>query len=230
MKDQLKKLVLSLLAYAVQRDVPAVTLCRLSNITLEELQDDSQPLSSKQVGDLWLNVIHLSKDSSFGLHFGESLQLSALGIVGELIKTSETVGGALTVAASLTHLITAAFKLEVVKYEHSFTVQFIPLLPDWENSVAAKQTLDLLMVFVIHELDGLLLKKIKPLSVTYSGVITDLDEYTRIMRCVPAMSSAENAIVFDMSYWDEKIITANYELQHILLQKVTPEVITAMEK
>jgi len=109
MEDQLKKLTISLLAYAVQRDLSPETLCRLSNISMAQLQTDKQPLSPKQVGDLWLNAIHLSKDGLFGLHFGESLQLSALGIVGEIIKSSETVGSALTIAASLTHLITTAF-------------------------------------------------------------------------------------------------------------------------
>ena len=35
----------------------------------------------------------------FGLHFGESLQLAALGIVGQIIQNSRTVGEALTHAA-----------------------------------------------------------------------------------------------------------------------------------
>ncbi|MBB6499940.1 AraC family transcriptional regulator [Pedobacter cryoconitis] len=231
MEDQLKKLVLGLIGYAVQRDIPADTLCRLSNITMDGLLDDSSPLSQKQLSDLWLNVIHLSKDQLFGLHFGESLQLSALGIVGEIIKTSETVGQALTVAASLTHLITTAFKLEVQQRQQDFIVRFVPLLTDWEESVSAVQTLDLLMVFVIHELDGLMLKKIKPLAVSYTATIADMDEFERVMRCCPETSVVENAIVFDLSYWNEQIITANYELQHILLQKITPKLdMPALEK
>jgi AraC-like DNA-binding protein len=222
MEDQLKKLIMGLLAYAAQRDLSPETLCRLSNITIEELQMDTRPLTQKQVGDLWLNAIHLSKDKLFGLHFGESLQLSALGIVGEIIKSSETVGSALTIAASLTHLITTAFKLEVTQQDDAFSVEFIPAMPDWQNSVPAIQTLDLLMVFVVHELDGLMLKKICPLSVGYGRQIDDMAEYERVMRCKPVMNAAGNSITFDKKYWDEPIITANYELQNILLQKVTP--------
>ena len=222
MENQLKKLVLGLIAYAVQRDIPADTLCRLSNITMNDLQDERCPLSEKQLSDLWFNVIHLSKDQLFGLHFGESLQLSALGIVGEIIKTSETVGEALTVAASLAHLITTDFRLEVQQQQEDFMVRFVPLLAGWENSVSAVQTLNLLMVFVIHELDGLLFKKIRPLAVSYTATVTDLDEFERVMRCRPVTGAVENAIAFDLSYWNEQIITANYELQHILLQKIAP--------
>lgn len=221
MEDQLKKFVMSLLAYAVQRDISPDAVCRSSNITMDELKKGREPLRQKQVDDLWLKVTHLSKDKLFGLHFGESLQLSALGIVGEIIKSSETVGGALTIAASLTHLITAVFELKVIQDESSFTVRFIPVIDDWQNSVSAIQTLDLLMVFVIHELDGLLLKKIQPLVINYSRETDNIAEYERVMRCKLVINATENAITFDKKYWNEPIITANYELQKILLQKAS---------
>lgn len=213
---------MSLLAYAAQRDISPETLCRLSNITLDDLKNNGQPLSNKQVTDIWTNAIHLSKDKLFGLHFGESLQLSALGIVGEIIKSSDTVGTALTIAASLTHLITTAFKLELVQDDKTFTVQFIPEYEDWQTLLTAIQTLDLLMVFVIHELDGLMLKKIKPEAVSYMRQADDIDEYERVIRCKPVFNTAENAITFDKIYWNEPIITANYELQQVLLKKAIP--------
>lgn len=86
MENQQKKLVISLLAYAAQRDISPAALCKLSNITEKELQQKDKALTIKQVSDVWANAIHLSKDEFFGLHFGESLQLSALGIVGEINK------------------------------------------------------------------------------------------------------------------------------------------------
>lgn len=149
------------------------------------------------------------------------VQLTALGIVGEIIKSSETVGGALTIAASLTHLITSDFKLEVMQGENSFTVRFVPAIAKWQSSVSATQTLDLLMVFVIHELDGLMLKKIQPLHVNYMREVDIVAEYERIMRCKPLTNATENAITFDKKYWNEPIITSNYELQKILLEKVS---------
>ncbi|NOW96267.1 AraC family transcriptional regulator [Mucilaginibacter sp. SG564] len=230
MEDQLKKLTISLLAYAVQRDLSAGTLCRLSNISMPQLQNDKQPFTPKQVGDLWLNAIHLSKDTLFGLHFGESLQLSALGIVGEIIKSSETVGAALTIAASLTHLITTAFTLEVQQNDDTFSVAFIPTAPDWQSSTTSVQTLDLLMVFVVHELDGLMMKKISPRAVSYGRPIDNPAEYERVMRCKPVMNAATNTVTFDKKYWNEPIITANYELQQPLLQKVNPLKDTLAEK
>jgi len=221
MEDQQKKFIIALIAYAVQRDISPETLCKLSNITISDLQDPDTNLTSKQVGDVWINAVHLSKDKLFGLHFGESLQLSAIGIVGDIIKSSNTVGDAITIAASFTHLVTSAFKLEVSLNTDNFIIRFIPETGDCHNNPAARQILDLLMVFVIHELDGLMLKKITPNAVTYGCPISDIDEYARVMRAVPILDAPQNMITFDKKYWDEPIITANYELQKVLLEKIS---------
>lgn len=222
MEDQVKKLILNMLAYAVQRDLSAEILCRLSNVTIAELKEGTVPLSAKQVNDFWVNAVHLTKDDCFGLHFGESLQLSALGIVGEIIKTSETVGAALTIAASLTPLITDAFCLELLEDENTFTVKFVPQIAEWEKSPALLQVLDFLMVFVIHELDGLLLKKVRPIAVQYTTEGNHQREYERVMRCRPEFNQPENAITFDLTYWKEPILSANFELQRILIEKIKP--------
>lgn len=223
-------MILGLLAYAAQRDISAETLCKLAGTSLARIQDDGHPLAPEQAAAIWTNAIHLSNDPLFGLHFGESLQLSALGIVGEIIKSSNTVGDALTIAASLSHLITTAFTLEISRDQHAFTVKFVPGYPDWQNSIPATQTLDLLMVFVIHEMDGLMLKKIKPATVSHMRPIQNMAEYERVMRCRPADNAVENSITFDLAYWDERIITANYKLQNLLLQKIAPSKPIASQK
>lgn len=221
MESQVNKLMMGLVAYAAQRDILPRTLCDLSNTSLSELQNSHTPLSQKQVDALWHNAVQLTGDALLGLHFGEALQLSALGVVGEIIKSSETVGNALTTAASLVPLTTVDFTLEVLNDDDQFTVKFIPRNDDWQTSLTCTQMLDLLMVFVIHELDGLLLKKIKPTTVNLARSIKNISEYERVMRCRPATGNAVNAIVFDISYWNEPIITANYALQKVMLEKVS---------
>lgn len=213
--------IIGLLAYATQRDIKAEQLCKLAHIDPGWLTAvNKRPLSEKQVYDLWLNVLRISNDSQFGLHLGESLQLSALGIVGEIIKSSKTVGEAITNAAALVEHVTDWFNMTVSRKTNSFTVHINPLRADWKSYVPALQMLDVLMVFVIHELDGLLLRKIAPLSVSYMPEITNINEYDRVFRCGPVAKSRKNAISFDTSFWNEPIITSNYELQNFLKEKM----------
>ncbi len=91
--------VLNLLAYAAQRRLPVNQLCQLSGFELNDLtQPTPASLTTKQTDDLWRNATHLSHDSLFGLHLGESLQVAALGVVGGLVQSSRTIGEALTQA------------------------------------------------------------------------------------------------------------------------------------
>ncbi len=220
MEDQHKQLALSLIAYAAQRDIPTDILCKNANIDLRAFKKkEKYAITKKQFDDLWLYASRLAKDPLFGLHFGESLQLSALGVVGEIIKSSGTVGEGITIAASLTGVVTDLFKMEVTQSKKKFVIRIIPTIPN-DSGFTARQMTDLLMVFVIHELDGLLFEKIKPLAVFFPYAISDLDEYSRVLRCKPSKRKDQLAIHFDGKFWQEPILSANYELNSFLLQKI----------
>ncbi|RRB04436.1 AraC family transcriptional regulator [Larkinella rosea] len=222
MEDPQKRFALSLLAYAAQKDVVPERLCQSANIDLQELKTQSgESLTQKQLSNLWRNAVQLTSDPLLGLHFGESLQLAALGIVGQLVQSCATVGEALTQAAAATHLITDLFRMEVTHTAQSFTIRFVPNEPvDPEFAPLLRQLLDLFIVFVLHEADGLVLKKISPKTVRFPFDVPDPAEYERILRCKPIANSGEYALEFENRYWHEPILTANYELQNLLLKQV----------
>jgi AraC-like DNA-binding protein len=223
MEDYQRQFVGNLLGYAVQRDLSSERLCRLSGIDPVILQKPpAASVTTKQVNDLWLNASYLTNDSLFGLHFGESLQLAALGIVGQLIQTSQTVGEALTRAAEFMHLLTDLFVMDISRNNHSFTIQLIPQADQaTEFPFMTRHLMDLSLVFVLHEADGLVLEKIKPLMVTLPYSPSDQPEYSRVLRCTAIEQADTYTMTFDDRFWDAPILTANYELQAILLQKAT---------
>ncbi|MBS0028597.1 AraC family transcriptional regulator [Chitinophaga sp. 22321] len=219
----MKQLVLSMMAYAVQRDVDAAQLCKLSGIDLTALKKkNAAPVTAQQLQDLWLNAGRLTNDPLFGLHFGEALQPAALGIVGEIIQSSATVGEALTHAAALTHLVTDQCRMEINRSAKTFSVKLIPVTDYGATPpYAFRQLIDLLLVMIIHELDGLLLEKIIPQAARLAYTVPDPVEYERVFRCKPAKKQGEYLLVFDIRYWEEPLLTANYELQNLLLQKLS---------
>ncbi|MCW3462023.1 AraC family transcriptional regulator [Chitinophaga nivalis] len=219
----MKQLALGMIAYAVQRDVDAAQLCKHAGIDPEALKHKTcPPVTAQQLQDLWLNAGRLTNDPLFGLHFAESLRPAALGIVGEIIQSSATVGEALTHAAALTHLITDQCRMEVIRTHKTFTVQLIPHTdPGATPPYAFRQLIDLLLVMVIHELDGLVFEKIIPSAVRLAYAVPDVQEYERVFRCKPLKRAGEYSLVFDSRYWDEPLLTANHQLQGLLLQKVS---------
>ena len=210
-----------MLSYAVQRGVDVADLCKAAGIDLADLKsgDDSE-LAYSTVEGIWRNAQRLCDDPLFGLHFGESLQLAALGAVGEIIKSSETVGQALTLAASFTPVVTDLFSMEVVKEDEPFVVRLVET-DRAQHKVVAQQVADFLLVFTIHELNGLLLKRISPTSIRYSYKMSDEAEYARVFRCKPVTTGGPLTITFDGIFWDEPILTANYDIQRIFLEKVS---------
>jgi AraC-like DNA-binding protein len=221
MTPQQKPLVLALFAYAAQRDLPRTALTKATGIDpLRLLKDENYIVQEEQFNNLWSAAASLSNDKLFGLHFGESLQLAALGVVGEIIQTSTTVGQAITTAASLTPLLTNAVAMDVQHNEGTITITLDKTGQVNENVTA--QIADFLMAFVIRELDGLLFRKVKPTQVTLPFANPSAD-YVRVLRAVPK-TAAKYGITLDASYADEPIITANFEIQKHLLRKVTDAV------
>lgn len=219
MEDFRKKFILALLAYAAQRDVPVAELCERSGI--KDITKDIAPaLTNAQVEKLWNNAAHAAKDPLFGLHFGEAMQLAALGMVGQIIQTSNTIGEALTHAGGLIHLLTDMFTLRL---EHGKANVTLVLIEDSASAKAYPATFrhmaDFLMVFTVHELDGLLLQKLQPLRARFAREI-NVAEYNRTFRCQVHGNSDEYSITFDNKALDLPILSANYDLHHHLLQKV----------
>ena len=229
MNAQRKQFALSMLSYAVQRGVDAADLCDAAGIPLQKLQSGSEfELSYSKLESLWKHAQQLCKDPLFGLHFGESLQLAALGAVGEIIKSSETVGQGLILAASFTPVVTDLFRMEVDKGGETFMVRLVETNQAHPKELK-QQVADFLMVFTIHELNGLLLKKIAPNKIFYSYKMSDEAEYARVFRCNPQTTDGALTIEFDNTFWNEPILTANYDIQRIFLEKVSSKVSDPMK-
>src|SRR5688572_7094373 len=166
MEDFQKKFILALLAYVSQRGVNAHRLCNLAGIDYKSFQKkNSRPVSPEQINSLWKNASHLTGDPFFGLHFGESMQLAALGIIGQILLTSATVGEALSNAGSLTPLITDMFQMRIHHEKNKFRITFsADLAKATKFNSTYRHMADFLVVFSCHELRGLLLEKLEPIQ------------------------------------------------------------------
>ena len=221
MNDHQQLFLRNLLAYAVQRNVALDALCRHCGIDEQTIRAGREvPVSATQLNDLWLQISHLTNDPMVGLHVGESLQLAALGVVGELVKSSQTIGEAVTHAAAFIPLVTDLFRVQVTQTAQTCSITFIPEVeagPDL--SFMQRQLADLFMAFTIHEVDGLILAKVKPMAVSLPYTAAGEPEYQRVLRCSQLHHEAIYSLTFAPTFWQVPILTGNYELQSQLLKK-----------
>ncbi len=217
MKEQQREFILAMCGYAALRDVPVLQSALNCGIDIQKLVNEPDVFVSRdQVVHLWLELARACDDDLFGLHFGESLQLGALGVVGVIIKSSQTVGEAITIAASLTPLVTDMYSLEVVREKQCIRIQYnrTNALVD---PLVAKHVLDFLLVFTIQELDGFLLRRVLPQAITITEPSNA--EYERVLRCMPKTGDKVE-VQLAPSYWGEPVITANYGAQQALIKKL----------
>lgn len=210
-----------LLAYAAQRDIDQERLCRLSGINLQHLLTRrGMPVTPMQQNKLWDNAAHLSGDPLFGLHFGASAQLAALGVVGAVIGSSATVGEAISLAAGMTPLLTNLFTLDAEQKSRFFTLNFRPAKGVDTTAAAFRQVLDFFMVFTVQELDGLLLAKVQPDAVYMGHGGDHVAAYEQAFRCRPVQRKGQYVLRFPRALWNEQILTADYETQAWHMQQV----------
>lgn len=222
MENIQRQFIMALLAYAVQRDVNPAQLCSLAGIDYKAIhQHPDFHITPQQQEQLWKQASQVTRDPLFGLHFGESLQLAALGVVGQIIQTSATISEALTNACALVKLTTDMFDMQIRHGKNSFSIH---LLTDKKMAASYpftyRHTADYLMVFVIHEMDGLLLEKTIPVEVSLPYYQAEPYEYTRVFRCAAVRRDDAFVLEFPARYLELPVLSANYELQHLLLQKM----------
>lgn len=221
MANQQQQFILHVLAYAAGRNADPEAVCRLSGLDFTELQQQDVIIQPDQAARLWEVLRDTTGDELIGLHIGESMQLAALGVVGGVIQHSRTVGEALTHAAQLLPLLTDLLQMEITWEGHSFTVAFIPTAGKAEKwPVAVRQLAELCMVLTMYETDGLVMEKIKPLAVCMPHRPgAHAAEYARVLRCTNVHTGGNYTLELEHRFRDMPVISANYELQAILLKK-----------
>ncbi|WP_057938080.1 AraC family transcriptional regulator [Algoriphagus resistens] len=194
--------------------------CTLRNVSLtpfHSLSNPSASFTSRELDSLWKGIMEQSGDQLFGLHFGESMQVSALGIVGQLITTSNTVGEALAKGASMVPLMAEGFELtsevleDQVKIELRANQEIRKQCPYYYKSIR-----DFIAALVIHELDGLINDKITPNKIVGPLSAHESDEYCRVLRCNDFQHADKMSISVDLKLMGIPVITANYRMQAYL--------------
>lgn len=211
----------ALLLYCQQQNVDIDTLASRAGFkTIDLFTADDFSIDHNQLETLWKSSVQLTTNPLLGLHFGSTMQIAALDAVGQIIQTSNTIKDALLQAASLVHLLTDLYSMQLVTHEETFSIAFKKNRKFKHYPNTFNQMGDFLMAFTLHELEGLLLKPFLPIKAhmpTYQKALTS--SYHKVLNC-PIHKSDTYSLEFDKQHLNTPIITANHNLQQLLLNHV----------
>lgn len=211
----------ALLLYCQQQKIDIDKLGSTSGFDTKELfSSENFSIDHTQMESLWKACVLQTRDPFLGLHFGSTMKIAALDVVGQIIQTSHTIKDALLQAASLVHLLTDLYSMKLITNEETFNIIFKKNNRLKQYPTTFNQMGDFLMSFTLHELDGLLLKPFYPIKAYLPTYLKNLEStYRKVFNC-PTYKNETYSLTFDNQHLSTPIITANYNLQQLLLNHV----------
>ncbi len=164
-------------------------------------------------------IVDQTGDDFFGLHFGESMNMTAAGLVAQITQTSEHVLQALQYACDFAQLACSSLPMRLEEKADAWCLYITPE-PLWasDSPLAVRHTVEGTIVFTIKEFHELTRKKHFPLRIELPyDMPKDRTEYERLFQCPMSFGQKGISIYFDKGHITEKVVTSDYHLLRVLV-------------
>lgn len=212
---------------AAGRRVDARRLLRSVGLEREAIEDPSLKVPYADMMMLYEHAARAIRDSAFGLHVAEQVDMREYGLNGELQITSSTVGEALRSLVRYLPIWTdvGAFSLDLDRRVAQLQWQFFgKSLPephqDCENSLATAAKFVLSSIGDRYRLREVWFQHSKP---------KDITEHKRIFRAPVHFGMPTNALLLDIELLDVPLPNANPEA-HALMVETAERLLCAPRK
>ncbi len=208
-----------MLTFAGQRGADAATLYADLGMSVEELRAEHTTLENEAFNRLMRQVLSMTGDEDFGLHAGEYLNLSAAGIVLQIMQASAKIEEALSFVCSLANLgcSSSPMHMEVEGEELALVLRPDPLW--WQQAPdIVKQVMDGIFAFTMREISTLIWQRYRPIRVEYSfAQERELSERERVFGAPILFSASRNALVLPRAVLDQPIMSSDFDLLALLV-------------
>jgi len=170
-------------------------------------------VSFKHYAGAMERLLEVTGDDNLGWHLGQQYNLPALGIVGQIIQASATIGEGLGKCLDSFSLITDALVI-THRLEANYVELNFSLSPQCASDfpTAGRHFLHTAMLAAFRELSFLTLGRWRPLSVGLTTLKNSLEWLEVVFDCPIERSLQGDYLRFDAAVLMEPIIYADYQL------------------
>lgn len=225
------RFVLNIIYFAAMQGVSQQLLIDEAGLNIEDLCSEDSRVAPELYNRVLLKAIQLSKDSHFGLHLGESLNLTAAGLIAQISQTSRTIREALHYCCEFASLGCQALPMTLIETEKQAALVLKPeQIWATNHPEVTKHTVEGTLAFFIREFQTLTHQKQRPLAIQLPYTTPKhIHEYERVWDCPIQFEEDRIAIILDKKQLDTPIITSDFNLLRILVQHAE-EKSASMEK
>jgi len=214
------RFLLNIIHFANRQGVPIADLLQLSGMSADELCREEKRVSAEVYNSVLTTAMNHSGDPYFGLHLGESLNLTAAGLIAQISQTSRTIKEALYYCCEFASLGCQALPLTLEEKRDHIALVMTPD-PMWEKKVpqVVRHTVEGTLTFFIREFQTLTHQKQRPIAIhlPYQSP-NDQQEYERVWNCPIQFGQTQISILLDKQQVAAPIITSDFNLLRILVQ------------
>jgi AraC-like DNA-binding protein len=193
-----------MLRYFERVGVDPARVLALAGLPRDAADDPEARIPATRMAQVWLQGAAVTGDADLGLHTSEAARPGALGLLGYLLLTSETVRDGLLVAVRFFSLLNDGLELTVEGGEPgqrglmTIALRARPGVDDaWR--LAARQDAEAVVSGVLHQVRAMSDRAVAPAKVTFRHPVpaTGTREHARIFGVPVIFGAADDAISFD---------------------------------
>jgi len=213
------RFVLSIIHFAGRQGVAMKDLFTAAGKNENELCQEDCTLDHQKFNSVLEQAVFKSKNPFFGLHFGESMNMTSAGLIAQITQTCETIKQGLEYACEFAQLACSSLPMTLTEEKKWYKLSMQPNAT-WakDSSLAVKHTVDGTLVFTINEFHQLTRNKHFPIKINLPfEQPTDRSDYESALNCPIHFGQNEIALFFKKEHLEEKVITSDYNLLRVLV-------------
>lgn len=213
------RFILNLANLASKQGAQLPELIQLCGKSFEELTQEDCIVEDNNYNRVVEKVVESTNDPLFGLHAGEHLNLSAAGLMFQLVQNSKNVKQAYELCCQFANLGCSALPMNLTEEPKGYKLTFTPNQL-WKNdsNTAYKHTVLGILSFQIRAFHSLTFMLENPLEVNLNwGKQTGIEEIENVLGCSVNLNQPELSIYFNKKHFDTPIISSNYDLLQTLI-------------
>jgi AraC-like DNA-binding protein/preprotein translocase subunit Sss1 len=181
---------------AVSRGADFSTLCRAVGVDAAQLNVSENPVSYELAGRAWREAVKATGDDLLGLHLGENLGLTILGMIGYLMQNSSTAYEGIASLCRYNNLYTTVFKYELIEHGEEIEISFEPSVLYASNYPdSARQAVELSMAGTLSVYRNTTGKKLCPVRAELKYARRAVPEYEKILNCPVVFNRKGNKLI-----------------------------------
>lgn len=170
--------------------------------------------------DMMERALVVTGDPCLGLHAGEYMNLSAAGLVLQIMQTSRTLREALVYVCEFANLGCALLPMHMQEEGDVFRLRITPD-PLWlqRSPETVRQMIDGIFTFNLREIRTLVRQAYQPQAIHFAFSTPDaVREYERVLQAPLRFDQTWSEIVYPVVMLDQPVVTSDFAVLQILVQ------------